>query len=132
MITILMTSYLGMMFWLQHDPKLAGRHVDALADLLVDLHLDVDVGELVGEVNDDKVFPGGKLLWLQEVVLAKGGMVHLHDSDDEDGGVDGDDDQVGELHLVGVKGKPCGLNHLVASNLENQVKIWQESVKVQN
>ena len=106
--------------------------MDALADLLVDLHLDVDVGELVGEVDDDKVFPGGKLLWLQEVVLAKGGMVHLHDSDDEDGGVDGDDDHVGELHLVGVKGKPCGLDHLVASNLENQVKIWQEGVKVQN
>ena len=106
--------------------------MDALADLLIDLHLDVDVGELVGEVDDDKVFPGGKLLWLQEVVLAKGGMVHLHNSNDGDGGVDGDDDHVGELHLVGVEGKPCGLDHLVASNLENQFNIWQEGVKFVN
>ena len=27
------------MFRLQHDAKLAGRHMDALTDLLVDLHL---------------------------------------------------------------------------------------------
>ena len=35
----MMTACLWMVFRLEHDPKLASRHVDPLADLLVDLHL---------------------------------------------------------------------------------------------
>ena len=34
-----MTACLWMVLGLQHDPKLAGWHMDPLADLLVDLHL---------------------------------------------------------------------------------------------
>ena len=39
MIMMMMMACLRMMFRLKHDPKLASRHVDPLADLLVDLHL---------------------------------------------------------------------------------------------
>ena len=35
----MMTACLWMVFRLEHDAELAGRHVDPLADLLVDLHL---------------------------------------------------------------------------------------------
>ena len=35
----MMTACLWMVFGLEHDPELASRHVDPLADLLVDLHL---------------------------------------------------------------------------------------------
>ena len=81
-------------------------------DLFLHLHLDIDIRELVGEGDDDKVFARWELLRLQEVILAKGGMVHL---DDED--VDGADDEVVRAHLVRIEGKPCGLNHLVGGHL---------------
>ena len=57
-----------------------------------DNHLDIDVRELVSEGNDDKVFARWKLFWLQEVILTKGGMVHLHDDDYDDCGDDDDND----------------------------------------
>ena len=49
-----------------------------MVDLLLHFHLDIDIRELVGEGDEDKVFAGWELLWLQEVVLAEGGMVHLN------------------------------------------------------
>ena len=59
-----------------------------------DDHLDIDVGELVCKGDDDKVFARWKLLWLQEVILTKGGMVHLHDDDDYDNSGDDDEDMM--------------------------------------
>ena len=56
-------------------------------------------------------------------------MVHLYQDDGDDGvndvddGVNGGVDvEVGRAHLVRVKGKPCGLYHLVFIHLANPVE----------
>ena len=38
-MNMMMIACLGMVLGLKHNPELAGRHMDPLADLLVDLHL---------------------------------------------------------------------------------------------
>ena len=41
-------------------------------------YLNIDIRVLVVEGSDDEILPGGKFLWLQEVVLAECRVVHLH------------------------------------------------------